>query len=124
ANMPPTELIEVAGFTGTCPSLGPEFCQFDDGLGERVPSPDASGFRNEPIRQNGLELLNGPAYPYRSLFGEVFPEVAAGAPIDFVMFGKAIAEFEFTLVFADAPVDQFARGQRQAMTDAEKRGGL
>jgi hypothetical protein len=35
----------------------------------------------------------------------VFPEVKAGAPIDFFMFGKAIAEFEFTLVFADAPID-------------------
>jgi cytochrome c peroxidase len=30
----------------------------------------------------------------------------------------------FTLVFADAPVDQFARGQRHAMTAAQKRGGL
>ena len=39
AHMPPTELIEVAGFTGTCAggvpdtTLGPAFCQFDDGLG-------------------------------------------------------------------------------------------
>ena len=123
AHLPPTELIEVAGFTGTCPSLGQQFCQFDDGVGEVVPPPDNSGFRNEPIRQKGLELLNS-TYPYRELFGEVFPEVAAGAPINFVMFGKAIAEFEFTLVLADAPVDQFARGQRRAMTAAQKRGGL
>src|SRR5882672_9034400 len=37
-------------------------------------------------------LLNAiPAY--RKIFGEVFPEVAAGAPINFFMFGKAIAEF-------------------------------
>ncbi len=40
------------------------------------------------------------------------------------MFGKAIAEFEFTLVFADAPLDQFARGDRYAMTASEKRGAL
>jgi len=39
AHMPPTELIEVAGFTGTCPNgipdptLGSAFCQSDDGLG-------------------------------------------------------------------------------------------
>jgi cytochrome c peroxidase len=124
AHLPPTELIEVAGFTGTCPSLGNEFCQFDDGMGEIVPAPDNSTFRNEPIRQKALEPLNSPLYPYRDLFGAVFPEVAAGAAIDFVMFGKAIAEFEFTLVFADAPVDQFARGQRHAMTAAQKRGGL
>jgi len=124
AQLPPTELIEVAGFTGTCPSLGPEFCQFDDGLGEIVPSTDGSGFRNNPIRRKALELLNLAVYPYRDLFRKVFPELAAGAPIDFVMVGKAIAEFEFTLVFADAPVDQFARGRRQAMTAAEKRGAL
>jgi len=56
----------------------------------------------------------------------VFPEVAgsSGKPIDFHMFGRAIAEFEFTLVFANAPIDQFARGDRDAMTTGEKRGAL
>ncbi len=129
AHMPPTELIEVAGFTGTCPggvpdpTLGPAFCQFDDGKGQTVPLPDGTGSRNEPIRQKGLVILNAsPAY--RKLFGEVFPEVKAGAPIDFFMFGKAIAEFEFTLVFANAPIDEFARGDRDAMTASEKRGAL
>ena len=48
----------------------------------------------------------------------------AGAPITFDMFGRAIAEFEFTLVFADAPIDRFARGEHGAMTAAEKRGAL
>jgi cytochrome c peroxidase len=123
--MPPTELVEVAGFTGTCGTIDPpsEFCQFDDGKGEIVPPPDGSGFRNDPIRQKVLELLNAiPAY--RQLFGELFPEVAAGAPIDFSMFGRAIAEFEFTLIFANAPIDRFARGERNAMTASEKRGAL
>jgi cytochrome c peroxidase len=130
AHMPPTELIEVAGFTGTCAgavpdaTLGPAFCQFDDGLGESVPAPDpVTHSRNEPIRQKALALLNGsPAY--RQLFGEVFPEVKQGTAIDFFMFGKAIAEFEFTLVFADAPLDQFARGNTTAMSPSEKRGAL
>ena len=130
AHMPPTELIEVAGFSGTCPNgvpdatLGSAFCQFDDGFGGHVPLPDpATGSRNEPIRQTALALLNAtPAY--RQLFGEVFPEVAQGAPIDFFMFGKAIAEFEFTLVFADAPIDHFARGDASAMTVEQKRGAL
>jgi cytochrome c peroxidase len=130
AHMPPTELIEVAGFTGTCAggipdaTLGPAFCQFDDGLGESVPAPDQlTGSRNEPIRRKALDLLNdSPAY--RQLFGEVFPEVRQGAPIDFFMFGKAIAEFEFTLVFADAPLDRFARGDASAMSSSEKRGAL
>ena len=123
AHIPPTELVEVAGFTGTAGTIGPEFDQFDDGLAGTVPPPDASGFRNEPIRQAVLERLNStPAY--RALFGEIFPEVAAGAPIDFTMFGRAIAEFEFTLIFADAPVDRFARGDRQAMTVQQKEGAL
>jgi cytochrome c peroxidase len=123
AHVPPTELIEVAGFTGTCPTLGLEFCQFDDGVGEAVPPPDGAGSRNEPIREDALALLNASS-AYRKLFGQLFPEVGRGAPIDFFMFGKAIAEFEFTLVFADAPVDRFARGQMNAMTAAEKRGAL
>jgi len=40
------------------------------------------------------------------------------------MFGRAIAEFEFTLVFADAPIDRFARGDDAAMTASQKRGAL
>src|SRR5204862_4075271 len=56
--------------------------------------------------------------------GSLFPEVARGGPIDFNMFGLAIAEFEFTQVYADAPLDQFARGNRAAMTAAQKRGAL
>jgi len=123
AHIPPTELVEAAGFTGTAGTIGPEFDQFDDGIGEDVPPPDESGFRNEPIRQAVLSLLNAsPAY--RALFGRVFPEVAAGSPIDFTMAGRAIAEFEFTLVFADAPVDRFARGSLHAMTPAQKKGAL
>ena len=86
AHIPPTEMVEVAGFTGVCRSndLGRKslFCQFDDGLGEIVPSPDATGFRNKPIRRKGLELLNHEP-EYRRLFGELFPEVAGGKPIDF-----------------------------------------
>jgi cytochrome c peroxidase len=122
AHIPPTELVEVAGFTGIS-DLGDRFLQFDDGQGSNVPPPDASGFRNEAIRQAVLQRLNAsPAY--RALFGAAFPEVAAGAPIDFSMFGRAIAEFEFTLVRANAPLDRYARGERGAMSDDEKRGAL
>jgi cytochrome c peroxidase len=133
AHMSPTELIEVAGFKGTCRNgipdkwLGPRFCQFDDdtGPGQPLPAPDASGFRHEPIRQATLAALNG-SDAYRQLFGDVFPETAPpqNRPIDFFMFGKAIAEFEFTLVFADAPLDRFARGNVDAMTASQKRGAL
>jgi cytochrome c peroxidase len=123
AHIPPTELVEVAGFTGTAGTIGPRFDVFDDGLGGTVPPPDATGFRNEPIRQEILARLN--ATPeYVALFGASFPEVAGGAPIDFTMFGRAIAEFEFTQVTANAPVDRFARGNKGAMTASQKRGAL
>ena len=123
AHIPPTELVEVAGFTGTKGTIGPRFDAFDDGLGGVVPMPDASGFRNEPIRQEVLKRLNGNAR-YRQLFGAIFPSVAGGAPIDFTMFGRAIAEFEFSIVRADAPIDMFARGKSNAMSSSEKRGAL
>ena len=123
AFIPPTELVEVAGFTGTAGTIGERFDQFDDGHGLAVPPPDGSGFRNDPIRAKALEILN--SIPgYRQAFGRVFPDVRQGAPINFDMFGRAIAEFEFTLVFADAPIDKFARGEQAAMTDSEKRGAL
>jgi cytochrome c peroxidase len=121
--MPPTELTEVAGFTGTKGTIGPQFDQFDDGKGSPVPPPDASGSRNDPIRQAVLVRLNT-STAYRGLFGEVFPALASSGPIDFSMFGRAIAEFEFTLILADAPIDRFARGDRSAMTVPEKEGAL
>ena len=124
--MPPTELTEVAGYTrtkGTRYSLGSQFDQFDDGKGANLPIPDGEGFRNDPIRTAVLDRLNA-IEGYRSLFGRVFPSVADGAPIDFSMFGRAIAEFEFTLTFANAPIDRFARGEKAAMTVAQKRGAL
>ncbi|HEY7096656.1 MAG TPA: cytochrome c peroxidase [Terriglobales bacterium] len=124
--MPPTELTEVAGYTGTkgTPySLGPAFDQFDDGKGAKLPIPDAEGYRNDPIRQAVLDRLNS-IEGYRELFGKVYSAVKAGAPIDFNMFGEAIAEFEFTLTFANAPIDRFARGDHDAMTFRQKRGAL
>jgi cytochrome c peroxidase len=123
AHIPPTELVEAAGFTGTAGTIGPDFDQFDDGLGIPVPGPDGSGFRNEPIRQALAARLNGSA-EYRTQFAASFPSVAAGGDIDFLMFAQAIAEFEFTLTFANAPIDRFARGETSAMTPAQKRGAL
>ena len=91
--------------------------------------PEMSGFHpsvpgtNDGIRAAVVERLN--ANPeYRKLFGKIFPEVKAGGPIIYEMLARAIAEFEFTLVFADAPIDKFARGQKNAMTEDEKRGAL
>jgi cytochrome c peroxidase len=97
AFIPPTERVEVAGF------------DFPGG--------------NDDIRNEVLRRLNA-IDKYRQLFGQAFPDVAVGAPITFTHFGKAIAEFEFTLVFANAPIDRFARGQRHALTESQKRGAL
>jgi cytochrome c peroxidase len=123
AHIPPTELTEAAGYTGTAGTIGSRFDVFDDGKGSMIPPPDASGFRNEPIRQAVLARLNA-SDANRELFGNIFPQVAGGAPIEFTMFARAIAEFEFTLVFADAPIDRFARGDFRAMTLAQKKGAL
>lgn len=123
AHIPPTELVEVAGFTGTAGTIDARFDQFDDGLGGTVPPPNASGFRNEPIRQEVLKRLNGNA-TYGQLFAALFRKVAAGSPIDFTMFGRAIAEFEFTQVYANAPLDKYARGDTHALTPSQKRGAV
>ena len=88
AFIPPTERVEAAGF---------------------VFPGDNDDLRAEVIRR----INEVPAY--RRLFGRIFPEVKAGGQISYDMFAKAIAEFEFTLTFADAPVDRFARGERGAL---------
>ena len=40
------------------------------------------------------------------------------------MIGSALAEFELSLTFANAPIDRFARGERDALTPQEKQGAL
>ena len=91
--------------------------------------PEMTGFHpsvpgtNDGIRASVVERLNADA-GYRKLFGKNFPEVKSGGPITYELLARAIAEFEFTLVFADAPIDKFARGQKNAMSEDEKRGAL
>jgi cytochrome c peroxidase len=97
AFIPPTERVEVAGF-------------------------DFPG-NNDDIRNEVLRRLNANRN-YRELFARAFPRVKAGSPITFDDFGRAIAEFEFTLVSADAPIDRYARGDRNALSDGQKRGAL
>jgi cytochrome c peroxidase len=97
AFIPPTERNEVAGF------------HF---VGD-----------NDAIRAEVLNRLNHAA-AYRKLFAKSFPAVKAGAPISYSMFAQAIAEFEFTLTFANAPIDRYTRGDLDALTVAEKKGAL
>src|SRR5262249_17413432 len=123
AHMPSTELKEQAGFTGTRGMLGPEWDQFDDGLGEAVPPPDASGHRNEPIRAAVEARLNASS-PYRARLRHPYPAVAARRPATFAMAARAIGEWEATMARANAPLDRFARGALNAMTTDQKLGAL
>jgi cytochrome c peroxidase len=97
AFIPPTERVEAAGF----------IFQGD----------------NDAIRAEVVRRLNA-APAYRKLFASVFREVRAGGPITYEMIAQAIAEFEFSLTFANAPIDRYARGERPALTEQEKRGAL
>jgi cytochrome c peroxidase len=95
AFIPPTERTEVAGF------------HFPGG--------------NDDIRAEVLRRLNVDEN-YRRLFGRSFPDVKAGAPIVFDDFARAIAEFEFSQVYTNAPIDRYARGDLSALTASQKRG--
>jgi cytochrome c peroxidase len=97
AFIPPTERTEVAGF---------------DFPGD-----------NDAIRTEVTRRLNA-APAYRRLFAQVFPAVQAGGSITYEMFAQAIAEFEFSLTYANAPIDRYARGDLSALSPVEKRGAL
>jgi cytochrome c peroxidase len=97
AFIPPTERVEAAGF--------------------HFPG------NNDDIRNEVLRRLNENAN-YRALFARVFPDVNAGGPITFEHFGRAIAEFEFTQTYANAPIDRYARGVRNALSPGQKHGAV
>jgi cytochrome c peroxidase len=99
AFIPPTERPEMAGF------------------GPHVP------VTNDGIRAAVVERLNANS-EYRQLFANIFIDVRNGGPITYEMLARAIAEFEFSLTFSDAPIDKFARGNLSAMNDNQKRGAL
>lgn len=92
---------------------------------QHVPRPDGGfdEFRNEPIRDVLLGRLNANE-AYRRVFLDAFPEVPLNQRITFAMVGQALAEFEFSVTFMNAPIDRFARGESQAMTAQQKRGAV
>jgi cytochrome c peroxidase len=61
---------------------------------------------------------------YRTLFSDAFPDIEAGQAIGYEHIATAIAEFQFTLVRADAPIDAYARGDTSALTADQKRGAI
>lgn len=93
------------------------------GVGDVLPPADSTNTRNEPIRLKVLQRLHASA-AYRKKFEQAFPEVAAGQAINFEMIGNAIAEFQFSLTFVDAPIDRFMKGQTDQLSLDEKKGAL
>lgn len=57
---------------------------------------------------------------YREAFAEAFPEAAE--PVSLAHLARAIAAFERTLVSAQSRYDRYARGEREALSPAERRG--
>ena len=128
--------VRVFGGGGrNAPAGEPDFCQFDvPAIGRtgvplpqpaRIARPDGGfdEFRNEQIRDVVIGRINANE-SYRAAFKTAFPDLKDDEAIDFAMFGQAIAEFEFSLTFMNAPIDRFARGESRAMSDAQKRGAL
>ncbi|MGK3985172.1 cytochrome c peroxidase [Sorangium sp. So ce136] len=97
AFIPPTEITEMTGY-------------------KAPPSHDV-------VRADVVERVNEED-AYRRRFGRRFEAVKRGGAITYDMIAAAIAEFEMSLTFADAPIDRFARGRRNAMTVEQKRGAL
>ena len=96
AFIPPTERNEMAGF------------EFEG--------------NSDDIRAAVIQRLNDTPN-YRQLFESAF-DLAPTDPITYDHAAKALAEFQISLTFANAPIDRFARGEHTAMSAAEKRGAL
>ena len=135
-HFPPTELVEMAGFTAENPGdvdplLYHASHQVSSGaFSDTVPGPIAGPNGSPPdstdtsysIRQKVLDRFNANA-EYVSKFARIYPE-ARGGHVTFAMIGAALAEFQISNSFADAPLDRFARGHRHALTEQQQRGAL
>src|SRR5262249_26236601 len=95
AFIPPTERVEAAGY------------HFPGG--------------NNEIRSEVIRRLNENSN-YLQLFTRVFADVKLGGTISYEHFARAIAEFEFTQVYANAPIDRYAPGEETALTPLENKG--
>lgn len=135
-HLPPTETVEMAGFSTANESdadprlYHPAHIVSSGEMADTVPGPGA-GPNGAPgdsidssyaIRAQLLDRFNAiPGYVDR--FAAIYPE-AAGGNITFAMIAAALAEFQISTTFADAPLDKFARGDTSAMTLQQKRGAL
>jgi cytochrome c peroxidase len=135
-HFPPTELVEMAGFCADHPgdvdplvyhaphrvSSGAMADTVPEAIAGPNGSPPDSTDTSYAIRQKVQARFN--ANPeYVSRFAALYPE-ARGGHVTFAMIGAALAEFQVSTSFANAPLDQFARGHRNALTESEQRGAL
>ncbi len=134
--LPPTELVEMAGFTAKVPGdVDPALYHArhrvsSGAFSDTVPPPMAGPNGSPPdsfdmsysIRQKVLNRFNANG-EYVARFGRIYPE-ARGGRITFAMIGAALAEFQMANTYANAPLDRFARGQRDALTESQQRGAL
>ena len=97
AFIPPTERVEMAGF-------------------------DFPG-NNDDIRQEAVRRVSA-IQEYMNRFGAALPAVKASGTLAYENIAAAIAEFTFSLTFANAPIDRYARGESGALTGSQKRGAL
>ena len=97
AFIPPTERVEMAGF-------------------------DFAG-NNAQIRSEVVSRVAA-VQEYMSRFANAVPAVQSSGALTYDHIAAAIAEFTFSLTFADAPIDRFARGETDALTESQKRGGV
>jgi cytochrome c peroxidase len=77
---------------------------------------------NDDIRAEVVQRLNDSA-EYRLWFRKAF-RLGKNDKIIYDDVADALAEFQFSLTFANAPIDKFARGQKAALTQQEQRGAL
>lgn len=135
-HVPSTELVEMAGFSVENPGdvdarlYHPPHLVSSGAIADTVPGPIPGPNGSPPdstdtgysIRQRVLDRFN--ANPtYVAKFAAIYPE-AAGGDVTFAMIGAALAEFQMSNSFANAPLDRFARGARRAMSPQQKRGAL
>jgi cytochrome c peroxidase len=135
-HIPSTEMVEMAGFSARNPRdvdpqlYHPPHLVSSGAIADTVPgpipgpngSPPDSTDTSYSIRQQVLDRFNMNS-TYLAKFAAIYPEAAHGK-VTFAMIGAALAEFQMSNTFADAPLDRFARGERTAMTDQQKRGAL
>ncbi len=119
---PASNQAALARFTGT--EMAP--CErkaslFDDGHGTAVPfASDNVSEATRALVEARVNKIPG----YVQLFAAVFADVKNTGKVSFTHVAQAIAEFEMSLSFASAPIDMYARGDKAAMTDSQKRGAV